>query len=226
MLSSIRSRGGMICAATVLLLGLAACTNGRFTSNPILDIGLDYVGLGEKPEPAPEPAPSVGPPLIVGYNAIRVAIPGVGLRGQSQYFVAPDGVEIAMNNGFLTRAIGLGIDLQGMFLPVESPYFDGFVDAARNRSASERVAEYFLKGRITRDSYRCSLSISDNGSGKEQIDERCERYFDDGGFTNKYWVEDGEVVCSLQWFHPEGGFLQFFSTEVQATTLDLRSQGC
>ncbi len=208
-----------------LVAALAACTNGKFNSNPIFDYGLRKVGLAKEPAP-PEAKPSIGPPLIVGYKDIRVAIPGVGNRGKSAYFVAPDGVEIAMNNGFVTRVIGLGIDLEGMYLPVESPYIVGFVQGARERAVTDRVAEYYRKGRISRDSYKCALSYEESGEGKGLIKERCRRYFGDTGFENVYWVEGDRIICSKQWFHPKGDFLQFFETAAQATTLDLRKQGC
>ncbi len=216
----------MAFAGVVVIAGLAACSNGKFNSNPALDLGLDYFGLGKKPAPLPEPEPSIGPPLLVGYNAIRVGIPGVGPRGQSLYYVAPDGVEIAMNNGFLTRVIGLGINLDGMYLPVESPYFNDFIGSARERVVTQRVAEYFRKGRITRDSYRCALSFDEGEGSKGVINEKCSRFFGDSGFTNRYWVEGDRIVCSTQWFHPDGDSLQFFETVEQATTLDLRRQGC
>ncbi len=213
-----------------LMLGLvastvAACTDGKFNSNPVFDYALSKAGLS-KEAPLPEAKPSIGPPLIVGYNAVRVAIPGVGKRGQSSYFVAPDGVEIAMNSGFVTRVIGLGIDLEGMYLPVDSPYVGDFVQSARDRAVSDRVAEYYRKGRIVRDSYKCALGYETTAEGKGVINEQCRRYFGDEGFKNRYWVEGDRVVCSTQWFHPDANVLQFFETAAQATTIDLRKQGC
>jgi len=213
-------------AGALVVAGLTACSNGEFDSNPVIDLGLDYLGYGEKPAPLPDPKPSIGPPLLVGYQAVRVAIPGVGKRGQSQYYVAPDGVEIAMNNGFVTRVFGLGVNLEGMYLPVDGPYLNDFVGAARERAVTQRVAEYYRKGRITRDSYRCDLSFDGGETDKGLIKERCSRFFGDSGFTNRYWVEGGRVICSIQWFHPDGGRLQFFDTAAQAQTLDLRKQGC
>ena len=213
-------------AGAVAMAGLAACSNGKFNSNPVLDFGLNYVGLGKKPAPTPEPKPSIGPPLIVGYSTIRVGIPGVGPRGQSLYYVAPDGVEIATNKGFLTRVIGLGIDLEGMYLPADGPHLNDFIGSARERVVTQRVAEYFRKGRITRDSYRCALSFDEKDGGKGLIKEKCSRFFGDSGFTNRYWVEGDRIVCSTQWFHPDGDVLQFFETAEQAQSLDLRKQGC
>jgi hypothetical protein len=217
-------------ASSILLLvvaacALTACTNGEFNSNPALDYALRKAGL-TKDAPLPEAKPSVGRPLIVGYNDIRVAIPGVGKRGQSLYYVAPDGVEVAMNSGFVTRVTGLGIDLQGMYLPVDSPYLGDFIQAARDRAVADRVAEYYKKGRITRDSYKCALAYEEKADGKGLINEQCRRYFGDLGFRNRYWVEGDRIVCSTQWFHPDGDVLQFFETAAQATTIDLRKQGC
>jgi hypothetical protein len=216
----------MVFAGALVVAALGACSNGKFKSNPAFDAALEYVGLGKEAPPTPEAKPSVGPPLFVGYNAIRVGIPGVGLRGQSRYYVAPDGVEIAMNNGFLTRVIGLGIDLDGMFLPADGPHLNDFVGAAREGTVTQRVAEYFRKGRIIRDSYRCDLSFDSGDVSKGVINERCSRFFGDSGYTNRYWVEENRVICSLQWFHPDGGMLQFFDTPQQAQSLDLRKQGC
>jgi hypothetical protein len=215
----------MLALAGVALGTLAACTNGKFNSNPLFDLGLRAVGLADTPA-APEARESIGPPLIVGYNDIRVAIPGVGDRGQSAYFIAPDGVEIAMNGKFVTRVIGLGIDLEGMYLPIDSPYVGDFIDAARNRDVTSRVAEYYRKGRVTRDSYKCALTVMKEDGDKGVISERCRRFFDDEGFENRYWFDEGRIICSVQWFHPQGDVLQFFETAAQATSLDLRRQGC
>ncbi len=209
-----------------VIAGLAACTNGQFNSNPVFDYGLKLAGLGKKPEAA-EVAPSVGPPLIVGYKEIRVAIPGVGPRGRSDYFVAPDGVEIAMNGIFPVRVIGLGLDLEGMYLPADSPYVGDFVAAARANASSQRVFEYWRKGRISRESLRCDLSLQTLANGKNIINERCKKFFDDLGFSNRYWLdENDEIICSRQWFHPDADVLQFFKTSQQALSIDLRKDDC
>ncbi len=213
-------------ALAFAIAGLAACTNGKFDSNPVFDYGLEYVGLGKKAAPVEETA-SVGPPLIVGYQAIRVAIPGVGPRGQSNYFIAPDGVEIAMNGLFAVRVIGLGLDLEGMYLPADSPYTGDFVAAARANESSQRVVEFWKKGRISRESLRCDLSFETRTDGKNIINERCKKYFDDFSFNNRYWLDEkDEIICSSQWFHPDADVLQFFKTPQQALAIDLRTQDC
>jgi len=213
--------------AALAVTALAACENGRFKSNPAFDYGLDLAGLGREEIAAPVvAAPSVGAPLIVGYNAVRVAIPSVGNRGQSRYFVAPDGVEIATNNGMVTRVIGLGLDLQGMFLATDSPYLGNLVAAARRGATAERVADYYRKGEILHDTYRCALSYAPGAGKKGIVIERCRRFFGSSGFQNTYWTEDDRIVCSIQWFHPDADMLQFFETAEQAQSLDLRQQGC
>ncbi len=217
----------VLVGAVALVAGLAACTNGKFQGGAALDFGLELVGLGKDKAPAAEPVTtSIGPPLFVGYNAIRVAIPSTGTRGQSRYFVAPDGAEIAMQNGFVTRVIGLGIDLEGMFLPADGPYKATFVQAARDGTVTERVADYYRKGRIVHDSFRCALTYIPREEGKGIVSEQCRRIFGGPGFRNTYWTEGDRVVCSLQWFHPDADFLQFFETPQQAQTLDLNEQGC
>jgi len=212
--------------AALALAALAACENGRFMSNPILDFGLERVGLGRGAAKAPVEVPSVGPPLIVGYNDIRVALPGVGERGPSRYYVASDGVEVGMNDGLVTRVIGLGLDLQGMYFAPDSPYLGNLVAAVRAQTVDERVADYYVKGRIVHDTYRCALSYAPGEGDKGVITEECRRFFGTSGFRNTYWTEGDRVVCSLQWFHPEADMLQFFETEQQAVSLDLRKQGC
>jgi len=212
--------------AAIAIAALAACENGRFRSNPLLDFGLQAVGLGRGAAEAPVEQPSVGPPLIVGYNDIRVGIPGTGARGESLYYVASDGVEIAMNSGNVTRVIGLGLDLQGMYLAPDSPYLGNLVAAARERTVAERVADYYVKGRIVHDTYRCGLSYAPGAGNRGVVTEQCRRFFGTSGFQNTYWVENDRIVCSLQWFHPDADMLQFFETAEQAKTLDLRRQGC
>ena len=224
--ASSRGRCPALPAVLVAAMAVAGCSNGKFVSNPVVDYALKTVGYGEQEAPTPQTQVSIGQPLLVGYGAIRVAIPSVGRRGQSRYFVAPDGVEIATNEGFVTRVIGLGIDLQGMYLPVDSPYLGDFVGAARESAVTQRVAEYYRKGRITRDSYRCDLSFEERDGRKGIVNERCRRVFGDSGFLNRYWVDDGRIVCSTQWFNPDGDVLQFFETAEQATSLDLRTQDC
>lgn len=213
--------------AFALLAGLSACTNGKFNGGPVVDAGLDLFGYGKTAEPAPEEAaPSIGPPLIVGYRTTRVAIPSVGARGQSRYFVAPDGVEIAMNQGFVTRVVGLGVNLEGMFLPAESPYLNDFVDSARKGEVTDRTADYYRKGRILHDHFRCALTYVPREGTKGIVNEQCRRFFGGPGFRNTYWTDGGSIVCSLQWFHPDADPLQFFQTAQQAQSLDLTKQGC
>lgn len=218
-------RAASFAAILFALAALAACTDGEFSGGPAVDLGLDLVGLGEEEAQPPAPALSIGAPLIVGYNAIRVALPGTGTSGQSQTFAAPDGAQIAMNSGHVTRVIGLGVDLQGMFLPV-TPYAKGFVRAAQEGAITERVADYFKEGRIVHDIFRCSLVYVPSEGAKGVITEQCRRFFGGPGFRNTYWTEENRIICSLQWFHPEADFLQFFETEQQAQTLDLNRQGC
>jgi len=223
-----RSRAALATFGAVFLAaGLSACVNGEFVSNPAIDLGLEVVGLGKKDEPVAVPPPTSGAPLIVGYETTRVALPNTGPRGQSQYYVAPDGVEIAMNGSFVTRAIGLGFDLQGMYLPKDSPYTSGFVQAARENVVTDRVADYYRNGHILNDSFRCALTYVPRENGKGIVNEQCRRLFGGLGFRNTYWTEGDRVVCSLQWFHPDStGQLQFFETAEQAQAIDLRQQGC
>lgn len=212
--------------AALCLAALTACSDGRFSGGPALDFGLDLVGLGPK-DPPPAPAqPSIGAPLIVGYQTVRVAIPNTGISGQSKLYVAPDGVEIAMNNGHVTRVIGLGIDLEGMFLPADSPYSGNFVQAAKAGAVTERVADYYRKGDILHDSYRCALNFTPREGNKGIVTERCRRFFGGPGFENTYWTTGDTITCSLQWFHPDGDKLQFFQTAQQAQALDLNREGC
>jgi len=215
-----------VAIAALALAALAACENGRFRSNVLLDFGLKAVGLGQGTAEAPVERPSIGPPLIVGYNDIRVGIPGVGKRGDSPYYIASDGVEIALNNGMVTRVIGLGLDLQGMYLAPDGPYLNDLVAAAREKAIGERVADYYVKGRIVHDTYRCALSYAPAEGNKGVVTEQCRRFFGTSGFRNTYWTENDRIVCSIQWFHPDADMLQFFDTAEQARTLDLRRQGC
>jgi len=213
--------------ATALLLAvMAGCTDGRLASSPILDYGMELVGLGPDDAPPAEAAPSIGPPLFVGYNTIRVALPNTENRGQSRNYVAPDGVEIAMNNGHVTRVIGLGLDLEGMYLPSEGPYVTGFVQAAREGAVTDRVADYFSKRQMIHDTFRCSLNYVPREGDKGIVNEQCRRFFGGPGFRNTYWTEGDRIVCSLQWFHPKADKLQFFETPAQAQRLDLTKEGC
>ncbi len=222
------SRAPSAVALALAALALAACTDGRFEGGPAVDYALDLAGLGGADEAvAAEPVTtSIGPPLLVGYRAVRVALPSTGTRGQARYFVAPDGVEIGMNDGHLTRAIGLGVALQGMYLPDDSPHLTGFVQGARDGAVTDRVADYFVDGTILHDAYRCKLSYIPREGEKGIVAERCRRLFGGPGFDNTYWTEGDRIVCSLQWFHPEADKLQFFETAEQAQTLDLNSEGC
>jgi len=213
--------------AAVCLTGMVACTNGKFDGGPAVNFGLSLVGLGDDdPEPVADPVVSTEAPLLVGYKAIRVAIPGTGTSGQSRTFVAPDGVEIAMNNGHVARVIGLGFDLQGMFLPADSPYTDNFVQAAREGALTERVADYYRKGFIVHDTFRCALNYVPREGDKGIVTEQCRRFFGGPGFRNTYWTTGDRITCSLQWFHPDADSMQFFETAQQAGTLDLNEQGC
>ncbi len=213
-------------ALAFLLVALPGCTDGRFVNNPVLDYGRDLVGLGSEEQPLPEAAPSIGPPLFIGYNAIRVALPHTENRGQSKYYVAPDGVEVAMSSGQVVRVIGIGVDLEGMYLPNESPYRGNFVQAARKNAETERFVDYFRKRKIIHDNYRCALTYVPREGDKGIITEQCNRILSGPGFQNTYWTEGDRVVCSLQWFHPDANKLQFFETPEQAQRLDLNEEGC
>jgi len=221
--------------AVVCIMGLSSCSNGKFAFGDALGDFSRVTGVKTGLEAAAESnvvpaaltAPAEGPPLIVGFKAIRVAIPIAGQSGPSQTYASPDGVVIAMNSGFVTRATGLGIDLRGSYLPANSPWFGGLDSAVQNGDTTDRVIEYWEKGRTKRDKFHCSLKELSRESGGALVDEVCKRYFDDYEFNNRYWLaEDGSIECSRQWIHPKLDPLQFFRTEQQATTLDLVKGGC
>jgi len=225
----------LVSIAALCLLGLSACSNGKFTFGKALGdvsrITGVQTGLEEETEstvaPAALTAAAEGPPLIVGFKAIRVAIPLAGKSGPSKTYAAPDGVVIAMNGGFVTRATGLGIDLRGSYLPADSPWLNGLKEAADTSSTSDRVIEYWEQGRTKRDKFRCTLIASPRETGGAVIDETCKRYFEAFEFKNRYWLDaDDTIECSRQWIHPKLDPLQFFRTEQQATTLDLTKNGC
>lgn len=224
-----------IITAVICLLGLSACSNGKFAFGDALgDVSrITGVKTGLEAETESSVAPAAlteaaeGPPLIVGFKAIRVAIPLVGKSGVSKTYASPDGVVIAMNEGFIGRATGLGIDLRGSYLPADSPWFTGLKDAAEKNRTTERVIEYWEQQRTKRDKFQCTLAQSPRESGGTIIDETCKRYFEAFEFKNRYWLAaDGSIECSRQWIHPKLDPLQFFRTEQQATTLDLTQNGC
>jgi len=221
--------------AVFCIMGLSSCSNGKFTFSDALGdfsrVTGVKTGLETNAETTVAPAAltgvAEGPPLIVGFKAIRVAIPLAGQSGPSQTYASPDGVVIAMNSGFVTRATGLGIDLRGSYLPVGSPWFKRLDSAAQNGDTTDRVIEYWEKGRTKRDKFQCSLKELPRNSGGAVVDEACKRYFDDYEFNNRYWLAaDGSIECSRQWIHPKLDPLQFFRTEQQATTLNLVEGGC
>lgn len=220
--------------AATSLLALSACSNGEFLYGKALGDVSKLTGFStgyEELDPslsevAVTKAPA-GPPLIVGFEAIRVAIPLAGASGESQTYAAPDGVVIAMNRGFVTRATGLGVDLNGSYLPANSAWFGGMAQAAKNGETSDRVIEYWEQSRLKRDKFRCSLTATPREGGGTLVDESCKRYFEPETFVNRYWVKaDDTIECSRQWINPKLSPLQFFSTEQQALTLDLTKNGC
>ena len=220
-------RAAVVCLALAVLSG---CSNGQLISNPVFDLALDRVGLGGKDEAAAAPAPEgppKGPPLIVGFQTNRVALPFESQRGQAKYYAATDGVEIATVNGFVTHVKGLGEnELIGQFLGADGVYASDFVAAVRRGDKGQRFIEVWDEGRIRRDAYTCSFEISPLEGGKEIIDETCKRFFNDQGFENRHWVEADTVICSRQWFHPDSAPLQFFATEQQAVSSDLTNGNC
>ena len=223
-----------IVASIVSLTAVIGCSNGKFIYGKALgDISsLTGVTTGlEETDPTLNEvavtARAEGPPLIVGFNEIRVAIPLAGRSGESLTYVAPDGVVIAMNKGFVTRTSGLGTDLNGSYLPFDSPLFNGLGKAANDNAQINRVFEYWEESRAKRDSFSCSLNIKPRETGGSVIDETCKRYFEDEGFVNRYWIKaDDTIECSRQWIHPKLAPLQFFETEQQALSLDLTKSGC
>ena len=223
------------CAASIVVLGtLAACSNGKFTYGKALGDIASFTGVTtglEEVDPNTAEiavtAADAEPPLIVGFEAIRVAIPFAGASGPSKTYVSPDDVVIAMNGPFVTRATGIGVDLNGGYLPADSPLFDDLSAAAAEGASSDRVLEYWELGRLTRAKYRCDLSTAPREGGGQVIEEDCKRYFEPEEHTNRYWTRaDGTVECSLQLFNPKLAPLQFFATEQQALTLNLTEQGC
>jgi hypothetical protein len=224
-----------LCAAGIVALGtLAACSNGDFIYGKALGDLASFTGITtglEEVDPntaeiAVTPA-DAEPPLVVGFEAIRVAIPFAGASGPSKTYVSPDNVVIAMNGPFVTRATGIGADLNGGYLPAGSPWFGNLAAAADEGASSDRVLEYWELGRLTRAKFRCDLSTAPRADGGQVIEEYCKRYFEPEEFTNRYWTRaDGSVECSLQQFHPQLSQLQFFATEQQALTLNLTEQGC
>ena len=117
--------------AAVCLMALAACSNGKFQYakalgdiSGITGVKTGYEEVDTAAAQAALTAAAKGPPLIVGFKAIRVAIPLAGQSGPSQTYASPDGVVIAMNAGFVTRVTGLGtVEIQDSYfaLPVIHP---------------------------------------------------------------------------------------------------------
>lgn len=214
--------------STATLIG---CSNGEFLYGKALGDLSTIAGVDTRFSPKEEPKAATelppGPPLIVGFEAIRVALPYAGESGASKTYTSPDGVDMAMTGTFVTRATGLGIDMQANYLPADSAWFSGLSDAAKAGATSDRVVEYWEKNRMKRDKYSCALSETPRPNGGSVIDETCKRYFEPVSFTNRYWLTaDNAVECSRQWINPKLSPLQFFSTEQQALTLDLTEGGC
>ena len=203
----------------ISLMTLTACSNGKFTYGKAfgdlstitgVKTGLEVYNASASQGTAAAPAPT-GPPLIVGFEEIRVALPYAGDSGDSKTYVSPDGVTLAMTSGFVTRATGLGIDMNGTYLPSDSPWFKGLKQAANENASTDRVVEYWEKGRIKRDKFRCTLVSSARDGGGSIIDETCKRFFEPETFVNRYWIAaDNTVECSRQWLHPKLAPLQFF----------------
>ncbi len=223
-----------IIASIISFSAIAGCSNGKFIYGKALgDISsLTGVTTGfEETDPVRNEvgvtAAAEGPPLIVGFNEIRVAVPLAGQSGESLTYVASDGFVIAMNKGFVTRTSGLGTDLNGSYLPANSPLFGGLAKAANESAQIERVYEYWEKSKAKKDTFSCSLKAKPRENGGSVVDEMCKRYFEDEGFVNRYWIKaDDTIECSRQWIHPKLAPLQFFSTEQQALSLDLTKNGC
>jgi len=183
-------------AAALSLLALTGCSNGDFIYGKALGDVANLTGVSTgleeidtaTPEVAVTAAPE-GPPLIVGFKEIRVAIPLAGKSGESLTYAAPDGVVLlSMNNGFVTRVIGLGTDMNGSYLPADSAWYTGLSTAAADGATTDRVIEYWEDHRIKRDKFRCKLTSSVREGGGELIDETCKRYFEPENFVNRYWV--------------------------------------
>ncbi len=228
-------RYGLAVCSAICFSILSACSNGDFIYGKALGDISQITGVSTGLEPKEDTLPrgiaataaASGPPLIVGFNDIRVAIPLVAESGQSLTYVAPDGFVISMNKGFVTRTSGLGTDLNGVYLPADTPIFAGLNKAAKDELTIERIYEYWEKSRIKQDTVRCEFTSRPRKNGGAVIDEICSRYFEDKAFTNRYWTKaDDTIECSRQWIHPKLAPLQFFSTDQQALTLDLTQNGC
>lgn len=223
-----------IIPALAATLALAACSNGEFIYGKALGDLSQVTGIttgyeesdAVTTEIAAKPAGEEAP-LIVGFQAIRVAIPFVGTSGDSKTYVSPDGVVLAMNQDFVARATGIGVDLNGMYLPADSPWLSGLPEAAAAGARTDRVLEYWELGRLVRAKYDCGLDARPRAGGGLVIDETCKRYFEPDAFVNRYWTRaDGSVECSRQAISQRLPPLQFFATEQQAVTLDLMTQAC
>ena len=168
------------------------------------------------------------PVFIVGYKTIRVAIPINSELGPTKTYIAPDGAEISVANGMATRVIGLGLDMEGMYLTPDSMYLNNFVSRAKAGEEGERVIEFRTEGRLFRERFFCRFETKTRAGKTDLMSETCVRASQyPGTFTNKFWIDgDNKVTCSLQWFHPKAQMLQFFSTEQQALSLDLTKQDC
>lgn len=223
-------RATTIIAATSALLALAACSNGEFAYSSGWEDFKTITGYGtpDAEQAAEQQASQAsGAPLIVGFEAIRVALPYAGDSDGSKTYSSRDGVTIAMNSGIVTRATGLGIDMNGTYMSVDNPFLGNLVKAAQSGNSSDKVVEYWEQRRLKRDTFRCKFSIQPRKDGGSVIDEACKRYFEPTGFVNRYWIDaEDRIECSRQWIHPSLSPLQFFSTVQQALELDLTKNGC
>ena len=206
------------------------CQNGEFLYGSLASDVQRLTGFGDEAPATPPELPAAAgeaPPIILGFEAIRVALPYAGDSGGSATYVSPDGIELAVRDGYVVRITGLGVEVPGTYMAADSPLYGELGAAAVRGETADRVVEYWKDRRKIRDKYRCTLSATARPGGGTVVDEACKRYFDPYGFTNRYWLTaQGEKECSRQWLNPDLAPLQIFATEQQALTLDLTKDGC
>ena len=129
-------------------------------------------------------------------------------NGITQY-KSSDGVQMTLNNGFLSRLRGLGQEYEAFYVDEASPYREGLIKAAREKRLVTRTIEYWIDQRPKRDRLRCTLAFARIEKGFRRLSETCNSIYGPLNFTNHYWTDRNAILAfSQQWFHPKASPLE------------------
>ena len=193
--------------AIAAILALAGCSSQEGGAGAGARLGALW-GVAMKSFADAPPAEDYGvtaeemraaPALWIGvdYLDAKLAMPRTHVSGGADVFLSADGVELVRRGPVLTRFVGVGVDLDGVFVGEADPAFTGYGPAAASGETYTRRYHY-------RDAQkRIVAQVLCSAAGADPVIETCQTLNAELRIENRYWLDAGGAVARAEhWTGP------------------------